>query len=454
MASIVKLGKGKQPPRAIDFVDPSDNGKRKRVRIGVVSLDDAKEFKRRIEKLLTAKILNQSPDTETAVWLNGLADTLYDRVAKQGLAQHRRGTNSAGMKLGNFVDRYVEQRRNEVKPASLTKIKASVKLLRSFFGDETPIDQITPDAAKDWRTQLYIGTKRKTRSEATVRGHCRDVKKLFNDAVERELITRSPFDKLASAAVSSHNEHYVTPKDTKTVLATCPTIQWKTLFGLARLAGLRCPSETHTVSWNDVNWDRSRLTVYAPKTNSTRLVPIVPELLQILEEAFTAAEGDLATAAEAGLKIGDLPIVTLSENNRHRTLTAIVKRSGVLVWPDLYQTLRTSCETEWAGKYPQHAVSAWIGHSMEVSERHYLRVTDHLLDLASEKSSAESAAAERRKVSLEVADAESGSTVSKNEKGRKPHDCEDLRPNATSDEVTRLGLEPRTYGLKVRCSTN
>jgi hypothetical protein len=32
MASVVRLGKGKQPPRAIDDVDPSEGGKRKRIR--------------------------------------------------------------------------------------------------------------------------------------------------------------------------------------------------------------------------------------------------------------------------------------------------------------------------------------------------------------------------------------------------------------------------------------
>jgi integrase len=449
MASIVKLGKGKQPPRAIDFYDSTDDGKRKRVRIGIVTHDEALDFKRRIEKLLTAKVLNQSPDQETAVWLAGLSDSLFDRIAAQGLIEHRKGQSPADTKLGPFVDKYIEQRRNDVKPASLTKIQASVALLKAYFGESITIDQITPDAAQDWRMSLYKGDRKKTRAEATVRGHCRDIKKLFNDAVERELIERNPFAKLKSAAISSDNEHYVTPEDTQVALAACPTIQWKALFGLARLAGLRCPSETHTVAWNDVNWERSRLTVYAPKTDSTRLVPIVPELLKILEEAFQEAEGDLAAAAEAGVKIGDLPIVTLSENNRHRSLTAIVKQSGVLIWPDLYQTLRASCETEWASKFPQHAVSAWIGHSVDVSAKHYLRITDHLLDMASDKSATKSAAVKRGTGSQEVADGNLGKTDLNHEKSRKPHDCEDLRPIAISREVVGGGIEPPTHGFSV-----
>ena len=87
MASIVKLGKGKQPPRAIDVVDLTDGRKRKRIRIGVVSHDDAVEFKRRIQNLLGAKILNRDPKPEMLEWLTGLPPAIYDRIAKTGLLE-------------------------------------------------------------------------------------------------------------------------------------------------------------------------------------------------------------------------------------------------------------------------------------------------------------------------------------------------------------------------------
>lgn len=154
VASIVKLGNGKRPLRAIDFVDPMAGGKRKRVRIGNVSHDDAVEFKRRVEKLLTAKILSHAPDQDTAVWLIGLSDSLYARIAAKGLIEHRQGQSPADTKLGPFVDKYIEQRRNDVKPASLKKIEASSALLKAYFGDAITIDQITPNAAQDWRMQL------------------------------------------------------------------------------------------------------------------------------------------------------------------------------------------------------------------------------------------------------------------------------------------------------------
>ena len=58
MASLQKLSGGKRPIRAIDFTDSRD-GKRKRIRLGKVSHDDALEYKRWIERLISAKLLAQ-----------------------------------------------------------------------------------------------------------------------------------------------------------------------------------------------------------------------------------------------------------------------------------------------------------------------------------------------------------------------------------------------------------
>ena len=154
-----------------------------------------------------------------------------------------------------------------------------------------------------------------------------------------------------------------------------------------RFAGLRCPSETHKVTWRDVDWDRRRLTVlFAPKTKRTRIVPIVATLWPILQDAFDAT-------AE-----GSDRIVTLSRNNLHRTFHDILRKAGLVAWPDLFQTLRRSCETDFARTCPQHAVSVWMGHSMKVSERHYLQITDDLYNLASGSRSRKRSSRTRHRV--------------------------------------------------------
>ena len=140
-------------------------------------------------------------------------------------------------------------------------------------------------------------------------------------------------------------------------------------IALGQLAGLRLPSESHLLQWGHVDWERRRLKVYAPKTDSTRSVPIVPELHDILAEAYDAAP------------VGSAKIVSLSTNNLQRNLRQIAGRAGVQslqVGP--WQTLRRSAETMFAMTYPQHAVSQWIGHSVQISLKHYTMTPDLLFE--------------------------------------------------------------------------
>ena len=138
-----------------------------------------------------------------------------------------------------------------------------------------------------------------------------------------------------------------------------------------------------------------------PKTDSTRFVPIVPELHAILPDAREQTPGNRrqGTDAREQASAGAKNIVTLSRNNLHRDFKMIVKRAGVKPWDDLWQTLRRSAETMFAETYPQKDVSAWIGHSVKVSLEHYAKPSETQFQaaanspvLTSVESSAESAA--------------------------------------------------------------
>ena len=53
-----------------------------------------------------------------------------------------------------------------------------------------------------------------------------------------------------------------------------------------------------------------------------------------------------------------------------------MKRAGITPWPKLWQNMRASRETELVDRFPAHVVSAWIGHTVAVAEKHYLQVTE------------------------------------------------------------------------------
>ena len=191
---------------------------------------------------------------------------------------------------------------------------------------------------------------------------------------------------------SPDREYFVTREQATTVLDACPNIQWRALVGLARLAGLRVPSETRLLTWASVDWGRGRLTVRSPKTeryegHDQRETPIVPKLAILLQDAFDAAEE------------GQERVITLSVNNLQRDFQVIVRRAGLQRWPRPFQVCRQSLDTEWKMTYPDHAVDEWLGHSREVSGKHYLMVPDELFDQVaglagdtSRKSAAKSAA--------------------------------------------------------------
>ena len=108
--------------------------------------------------------------------------------------------------------------------------------------------------------------------------------------------------------------------------------------------------------------------VYAPKTRQMRLVPILPQLRAVLEEA--AAQADELAGA----------IVRVSKHNHARTILNAAIRAGVEPWDRAFQTLRQSFGTILVERFPEHVVAAWTGHSVEVSRSHYLTMRDEYFD--------------------------------------------------------------------------
>jgi len=331
-----------------------------------------------VEHLVSSLSTTHPIERPTAEWVAALEDRVAEKLAAVGLIPPRESSC-----LGPWLDKYIASR-TDLKPSSRVKLEQTKTKLLACFDRDLPLRKITPDMAADWR-QTLIESKldvkapndtTKTMSTATVKTHIGNAKTIFNAAVDRELIARSPFEKLRGGATASANVRYVRPDETAALLQAAP-LPYRVLLGLARLAGLRAPSETHLLTWGDVDWQRGRLTVRSPKTEhhagkEQRTVPITPPLATILQDAFDAA------------REGENRIVTLGRGgNVRRVVKLIVAKAGVPMWDDIWQTLRRSCEMEWALTFPQYVVSNWIGHSITVSGKHYANsVPDEIFDRA------------------------------------------------------------------------
>src|SRR5262249_30527457 len=153
-------------------------------------------------------------------------------------------------------------------------------------------------------------------------------------------------------------------------------------WGVGRCGGLRCPWEVLALRWIDIDWERSRFTVRSAKTEhhegkDRRLVPIFPELLPHLADAFDRAEP------------GQEYVVTRCRDdgvNLRTQLERIVQRAGLVPWPKLFHNLRASRQTELAERYPIHVVCAWLGNSARIAGEHYLQVTEAHYEQAAQKA--------------------------------------------------------------------
>ena len=352
MASITTRKNGS---RFIRFID--SNGQSQTITLGKCAMRYAESIKVKIEDLGSAMLHHHAPRDDTACWVADLGDCMAAKLERVGLIPPR-----ITVTLKEWLEQYLAERKDDLKTESLRKLQQTKAKMMAFFDTGTELRKITVQQAIGWRQFLKVLKL----SEAAIKTHSGNAKTMVNEAVKRKLIEDNPFASLRSGSTPSRYSRYVTPEDSERMVDACPDTEWKLLFGLARYTGLRIPSESQLLTWEDVDFERARLTVRSPKTerhagHEQRIVPITPKLMTLLQNHFAEAEE------------GQQHLVTIRGKGAViRKFQAIWRRAGVEPWKRLWQTLRQSCEQEWAMEgVPQFAVSLWMGHSMTVSGRHY-----------------------------------------------------------------------------------
>ena len=124
----------------------------------------------------------------------------------------------------------------------------------------------------------------------TIRKRVSEAKQFFHDAVQRELISKNPFDGMKGTVGSNRDRDFFIDRDlAEKVTEALPNTEWRLLFALMRFGGLRCPSETLALTWDDVKWAEDKILVRSSKTEhhegkGFRLIPIFRELPQYRQE--------------------------------------------------------------------------------------------------------------------------------------------------------------------------
>jgi len=168
-------------------------------------------------------------------------------------------------------------------------------------------------------------------------------------------------------------KYIISMEEYRRLLEACPCQDWRAIISLARIGGLRCPSEVITLRWKDVNWKKNCFYVRSSKTEQhegkeSRVVPIFPELKAELEALFSHPESK-----------GQKFVINRYQNanqNLRTTLEKIVIRAGLPLFPRPFDNMRMTRSNEIYRKFGAFKESQWIGHSGKVRADHYLSITD------------------------------------------------------------------------------
>lgn len=335
------------------------------MRVGKVSMKTAEAIRVRVECLVSSKITGHALDDVTAHWLTSLDKVMINKLTKAGLIKARESAT-----LGELIDGFIKLRTGDVKPRTVAKYKVVKKHLTDHFGKDKPLKALNAGEAKEWRAYL-VG---RGLAENSIRKLSGIAKTMFNYGIDKELLIKNPFNCLPSALVPTRERHYfLTADETAKVLKACPDDEWRLIIALARFGGLRTPSETFSLRWEDINWERERFYVRSPKTEryegkEGRVIPIFPELRPYLDQCFFASQEKPSEYVIAKHRIR-------SENLR-TTFHKIIKRAGLKPWPKPFQNLRSSRETELIEQFPIQTVVAWLGNSPAVAMQSYLQVRE------------------------------------------------------------------------------
>lgn len=337
---------------------------------------EAKSVQSVVEDTVTAIETGATLNPRTYAWLNNMTPDLRARFESAGLVEPE-----TKLTLEELFDRYEEEELPDMKQ---TTARNKRQAARTFFG--------VIDKGKDVRefthseALTFAAYLANTKSEATKAGYIRDVRRVFNWGVERELVEKNPFDHIPKGSYKNKaRERFVTRQEYAAMLESAKSQEVRALIALYRIGGLR-NGEALLVTWGDVDFKRKRLLVHSPKTErikgrDTRLIPLFPELRKELD----------ALRQEIGsYEIGEYVI----QNNRTTNMKMVrqtVERAGLKPWDRLIQNLRSSRAIEIYQEYGVIAESEWIGHSETTAKDHYLHLLESDFDRATFEKTAQDA---------------------------------------------------------------
>ncbi len=434
MASTIKRPDGH---KWVQFVD--EDRKRQTIRLGKTSKKDADLVKSLCESLLSCRKLGTEP-SEKVVGLLAQHPTIREHLAKHGLCELP-SEKAEAITLNAWLDIYMESR-GDVGEGTRESYRNTVECLRMRLG-ETKLDEITEQDAANFRTWLLTKGNRRSKktkrlAPATVSRRIRHCRKVFKSAIAARKLTANPFEPVKGGTeVNTDRQHFVSREVISDVLKQAD-VTWQTIIALSRYGGLRTPSETLTLRWDQI--DQNSMTIVGKGTDGQpriRKCPIFPELRSFFEAASKHKTDEFVVPGFAGRV----------DRNLGTQFHRLIKKAGHEIWERAFHNMRASRETELVQTFPAKDVAQWLGNSEPTAMKHYVMALDENFQRALGEAESEASEADSKQNPKQHAAAQdciNWKEVAKNlpkTVGSQPYAVTCV--SKLLKKATLLGLEPR-----------
>lgn len=331
--------------------------------------EEAEEIAMRIDRWALAEQKGEPIDRATRTFFETSPSYLRQRFATIGIVEAR-----AAYTLGDAWDEFFAEKSAEVSGSTQIIWRQVGDRLSNLFNFNRLVSDVSELEASESRKRLA-----EVYSEATVAMTIGRFRTFWSWCVKRDVTSTNVFENVRKGSTVNRSKDFQVPREwTDRILEACPSQNWRTLFVLWRVAGLRQQEPLH-LTWDCVNWEKKRLLVPSPKTSryegrESRIIPLFP----ILERELSASWEEVPE--------GEKYVVW---QNRRKNFDTSFKRilfwAGLPPWQKLFQNMRASAENDLVEDgYPAHVVGEWIGHTPKVQLKHYLRTLDSYFDKATQ----------------------------------------------------------------------
>lgn len=263
--------------------------------------------------------------------------------------------------IDDFYTKYEAHRKAHSTGRRSGVVLLQVKKLRDHFSGRS-LDSITTEEADMWLNKMAEGKK-----GITANGYRRAAKAFFNQAIAWEHLTKSPFRNVKKFKEGTLVPRVLSAEELKEIRSAADERQPKIrdYFYLYMLTGMRM-GEPLTLTWRDIDFDRGIIRLQETKTHKGRVIFFSQKVREILESRRMMKQ-------PFGEWIGN-------EDELSKAFTDLFRAAGVK--NASLKTLRSNYASylSFAG-IPENINNSLLGHTKEVSRRHYLGVVaDHIRD--------------------------------------------------------------------------